>query len=254
MNRREELVVGERVRLDVDVRSGDIMVRTGAVGHVVVEVNGEAADDCEISQLGDVIMIRPSVRWSLRSRSVQVSVQMPPRADVDATSASADVTLNGELGACRIRTASGDVRVEASNRLDVTTASGDVRIGSTSVDLMCATASGDVDVDTAAAQVSITTASGDVRAVSLSGGVHVGTASGSVRIDRYDGNDLSVKCVSGDITVGLPSGIRVEPDIATMSGHTRLPQPAARVQPTERRLVRLRLRTVSGDIAIERLS
>jgi DUF4097 and DUF4098 domain-containing protein YvlB len=253
MKRREEFAVDERVRLDIEVRSGDVSVRTGAVGQAVVEVNGDGADDYEISQLGDSIVVRPTGRWTLRSRSVQVSAQVPRRADVDVTSGSADVMLNGELGACRIRTASGDARVDASSRLDVSTASGDVRVGSASVDLMCATASGDVDVDTASAQVSVTTASGDVRAASLSGGVHIGTASGSVRIDRYEGNDLSVKCVSGDITVGLPSGIRVEPDIATMSGRTRLPQPAAGVQPAQRRRVRLRLRTVSGDIVIDRV-
>jgi len=61
--------------------------------------------------------------------------------------------------------------------------------------------------------------------------------------------------VSGDITIGLPSGIRVDPDLATFSGKTRLPRPRPESSaPSEvpRRLVRVAVKTVSGDITIER--
>jgi hypothetical protein len=59
--------------------------------------------------------------------------------------------------------------------------------------------------------------------------------------------------VSGDIAIGLPGGIRVEPDISTLSGRTKLPSrpPAATTEP--RRPVRVRLRSVSGNITIERV-
>ena len=75
-------------------------------------------------------------------------------------------------------------------------------------------------------------------------------------IRRCLGNDIAIKTISGDVTVGLPSGIRVHPDIATLSGRTTLPAPGA-VAPVDagsRREVRLRLRTVSGDIRVERVS
>ena len=61
-----------------------------------------------------------------------------------------------------------------------------------------------------------------------------------------------MKTVSGDITVGLPSGIRVDADINTLSGRTRLPDPAAGDPAAPRRPVRLRLRSVSGNIRVER--
>jgi DUF4097 and DUF4098 domain-containing protein YvlB len=77
-----------------------------------------------------------------------------------------------------------------------------------------------------------------------------------VRIGRCDGAEISVKTVSGDIVIGLPTGIRVEPDIATMSGKVSLPaaasKPNERGAIAERRAVRLRLRAVSGDIRVLR--
>ena len=54
----------------------------------------------------------------------------------------------------------------------------------------------------------------------------IGTTSGDVRIDRADGSSIGVKCISGDVTLGLPAGIRVEPDISTLSGRTSLPTPS----------------------------
>jgi hypothetical protein len=56
------------------------------------------------------------------------------------------------------------------------------------------------------------------------------------------------------VTIGLPAGIRVEPDISTLSGRTRLPEQSS-AAPTDapRRSVRLKLRTVSGDIEISRV-
>jgi hypothetical protein len=51
----------------------------------------------------------------------------------------------------------------------------------------------------------------------------------------------------------LPSGIRVEPEISTLSGNTRLPTGSGIATDGPRRTVRLRIRTVSGDIRIDRL-
>jgi DUF4097 and DUF4098 domain-containing protein YvlB len=117
-------------------------------------------------------------------------------------------------------------------------------------------ASGDVIVTTVNGRLTAQLASGDLTADAVGSALDVGTASGDVRIGRCDGSEISVKTVSGDIKLGLPGGIRVEPNISTMSGKVTLPQAAS--QPAdnsvERRSVRVRLRTVSGDVRIERVS
>ena len=81
--------------------------------------------------------------------------------------------------------------------------------------------------------------------------MNVRSTSGSTRIGHCDGSEISVRSISGDVRMGLPSGIRVEADISTVSGKASMPEPAAPT-PGERRPVRVKLKTVSGDIRITR--
>ena len=80
----------------------------------------------------------------------------------------------------------------------------------------------------------------------------VGSTSGDVRVNRCCGSDIAVRSISGDVRVGLPSGIRVEAEISTLSGRASLPEPAPSSDQGDRRPVRLHLKTVSGDIRVER--
>lgn len=254
MSRQQTFDVVGAARLDVETKSGAVEVRAGAPGRVEVQLDGDD-EGWVVEQMGDTIAVRPPPSWSWRSRSVRVRVLAPANSDVEVRAASADVGLLGRHGVVRIRTVSGDVRVDAVGKLDVSTASGDVRVGAVDVDLGCSTASGDVEVGDVMGRLTASTASGGVHASRLAGDAQIGTASGDVRIDRYEGSDLAIKCVSGDIVVGLPAGIRVEPDISTLSGRTRLPvpRPPTGAPPAPRRVVRVWLRTVSGNVTIDRV-
>ena len=236
MRRNENLTVtGSRTTLSIDVVAGTVEVRAALAGVVRVSLDTEHPDDWDISQLGDVVSIRNPRRRALRSRSAKLYVEAPPGSHVEASTASADVSLVGELGDVRVRTASGDVRADVVGSLDANTASGDIR------------------ADTVRGRIVAGTASGDVRVGHVGDDADASTASGDVRMDAFHGNAVQVKVVSGDITLGLPSGIRVEPDISTLSGKTTLPRPATGPQDQPRRTVRVRLRSVSGDITINRV-
>jgi DUF4097 and DUF4098 domain-containing protein YvlB len=252
MSRREQFLATGPVQLDIEARSGSVEVRAGTSDQVIVTVAGAGAEDWEIAQLGDMITVRPRSGW--RSRSSRVLVEAPAGSHADIRTASADVSLAGMLGQTRLRTASGDLRAEAVSELDVSSASGDVRVESIAAGASTAAVSGDVHYGEVVGRVSVTTASGDVRIRHALGDVRIGTTSGDVRVERCDGSEISVKCVSGDVEIGLPAGIRVEPDISTMSGRVRTPAPAATpaAVAAERRVVRLNVRSVSGDVTITR--
>ena len=198
MNRREQWSVGEHPALDLRVPVGVVEVHVGDAGILQVELESAAAADFEISKTGDRVAVRHPSRWSMRGRSCRVVAVVPRGTDVNVETASAEVRLSGNLGTVRVRTASGDVDVDRSLRLDVTTASGEVT---------CNAVEGDATITT----------------------------------------------ISGDVRIGLPSGIRVEADISTVSGRASLPEPAPATT-TDRRPVRLRLKTVSGGIRVERTS
>lgn len=254
MRRDEHFQVGERAHLFVDIPAGDLDVLVVESAVIRVSIDASNVDGFELVQIGDTVTVTENARWLSRSRNVRIVAEVPSRAEVTVKSASANVHMRGSLGAVRVRTQSGDVDLDEVQRLEVSTASGNARVNIVNGDAGFRTASGDIAVQSATGRLGASSASGDLVAQSVGGGVDVGTASGDVLIGRCDGNDISVKTISGEIRIGLPSGIRVEPEINTISGTVSLPKAAAPALPgTERRTVRVRLRSTSGDIRINRV-
>lgn len=254
VQRHETFSVGDAVRLDVSVPSGEVEIRTGSAGTVDITIEAADVDAFAVSQLGSTITVRNENRWRGRGRSVRVVAEVPPGTDVETSTAAADVRLAGRFGNTRVRTASGDVDIGTVGRLEVTTASGDCRVGDVDDDARVNAVSGDCHAGTIGGRLNASSASGDIRVGVVRGDLNAASTSGDVRVERCDGDDISLRSVSGDVVIGLPSGIRVDADISTLSGRTSLPDPADRPagDPTTRRPVRLRLRSVSGDIRVER--
>lgn len=236
------------IRLVVDNASGRIEVRAGARAGVDITVDAIDPDGVDVMQLGDVIEVRRRTR---RGR-VTVVALVPESSHVEIVTASADVRLVGVLSSVRTRSSSGDIDVEHADSLDAAASSGDIRVATVTGDVNASTSSGDVSVRRIGGRFQASLSSGDVRADHVVGDLEVASTSGDIDVRRCDGVDLTLRCVSGDITLGLPSGIRVEPDLATISGTTKLPPPATTLAATDRRRVRLRIKTISGDITIVR--
>ena len=251
MNHTQQFKVGERLSVDIEVRTGSVDVRSGASGSATVQLDGSNTDDWQVIQLGDSLVIRPAGR---RARAVRMLVEVPPSTDVEIKGVSADLTLVGALGATRVHTVSGNVRIDSVSRLDVNSVSGDVRATTVAGDASLTTVSGDVDVREVAGRLNASSSSGDIRVSTVADDLNIGTTSGDVRCDCARGASVGVKCISGDVIVGLPAGIRVEPDISTLSGRTTLPKPSGAPPVSAPRVVRVRLRTVSGNITIERVT
>ena len=252
MTLQERFVVGDRPELAVEVMSGSVEVRVGKPDEILIVIGGND-DVWEIDQVGDAVAIRPRSRW--RGRSARMTIDVPRGAGVEIRTASADVTLTGELGLTRVRTASGHVRAAMVAELEVSTASGDIRVHGVGHDTSATSVSGVLEMNAVGGRLTATTASGDVRVRHLTGDVDIGTTSGDVRIDHFDGSEASIRSVSGDVELGLPSGIRVTPDLSTVSGRTRLPEPAptSGTHTEPRRTVRLLIKTVSGNITLGRV-
>ena len=251
MIRQEQWSVGEHPTLEVNVPVGVVEVHVGDAGIIQVMLDSSSAAEFDISKTGDRVSVRHPSRWSIRGRSCRVVVTVPAGTDVFTDVASADVRLTGRLGHVRIRTASGGIETDCAARLEITTASGDITGGTIEGDVNISTVSGDCSLRTVGGRVDATLTSGELRVDRCAGDVNVRSTSGSTRIGHCDGNEISVRSISGDVCMGLPTGIRVEADISTVSGKASMPEPAA---PTagERRPVRVKLKTVSGDVRITR--
>ena len=208
MNRREQWSVGEHPALDLRVPVGVVEVHVGDAGILQVELESAAAADFEISKTGDRVAVRHPSRWSMRGRSCRVVAVVPRGTDVNVETASAEVRLSGNLGTVRVRTASGDVDVDRSLRLDVTTASGEVTCNAVEGDATITTISGDCSVTTVGGRLDASLTSGDLRVERCAGDLAVGSTSGSARIGHCDGSEISVRSISSDARTRPPSACR----------------------------------------------
>jgi DUF4097 and DUF4098 domain-containing protein YvlB len=181
-------------------------------------------------------------------------VRAPHGADVEVTTASADVNGRGTLGGLRAQAASGDIRFgDLGGRVDVKSASGDVDLGWISGDASINTASGDIRVDRIEGEATLRSASGDVEVQEASSSVTVQTASGDQRLGSVMSGRVVMQSASGDQTVGIRRGTRVHIDAKTMSGDTSSELVVGEEPPPgDGPTVELRATAMSGDIRILR--
>jgi DUF4097 and DUF4098 domain-containing protein YvlB len=221
---------------------------------VEVEVTGRDADRIVVEHLGDTIaIVEPhDTRILRRGSSVVIRVKCPNDSDLSVAAASLDIDVSQQLNRVMIRTASGDARLHEVGSLEFKSASGDVDVRECAGDTQINSASGDVRIERAGGEVQASLASGDLWVGTLEGTAEVRTASGDVRVDRCLGNSIAISSMSGDLVVGIPGGQRVEAEISTLSGDLSMPERAP-VSQEPKKTVRLRLKTVSGDIRVNRL-
>ena len=252
MSERYEFTVGDRASLDVRTHSSAVDVLAGDAGRVVVTV--DQPDRWEVSNVGDAVIVVPAGKRGRRAG--RVAIEVPRGARVRFKSASADLRVEGDLGSLSVETASGDLRHHGRcASLTMSAASGDVRCFGVDGDVEITTVSGDVDLGDVEGRLEITTTSGDIRLGRIVGDLVVGSTSGDVRVAHADGTELELRTISGDVRIGLPTGIRVVPALTTFTGSTRLPEPrrdTGQDDERPRRLVRLTVKSVSGDIDIQR--
>ncbi len=236
------------VRLVVENESGLVTVAAVAVATTSIAVRAETPGGEELVErttiecrpTGDthtVVVKVPRTRGPrlLRHQAVSVQVELPEGSDVALTTAAADIEVTGTVGAAHVTTASGDVSTDdiggglrattASGNVIVGTVTGEVRMRSASGDLRCtrvtgrvdcASTSGDVEIGAAEDTVEVRATSGNVRLGELRHGARVANVSGNVRVLSLGEGKLLVRSVSGDVAVGVPSGVDLFVDVSTM--------------------------------------
>jgi DUF4097 and DUF4098 domain-containing protein YvlB len=269
---RYQFDIDGHARLVISLQSGDVEVYPSPNGGIEASLTGKTAG-VTVEQVGNTVSITSEKKTSIfTSTNVRVAVGVPEGCDLELSGATVDLVSRQRLGAVKARTASGDIRLTDADDLVVKTASGEVRFDAVHGHCEVTAASGDVIGDAVAGDFKANLASGDVRVGRIAGDVSVKSASGDAQIDRAEGYDIAIRSMSGDITIGLPPGIRLDFDLDALSGDISLPAPPAppppprppepgsefAARPVEpeakrhRKTVRVYAKTVSGDITIER--
>jgi hypothetical protein len=263
------------VALYVELGSGGVTVHTDDVSETVVEVNGRNEEDVLVEQRGEEIVVVARQRGGSflgRSSELDIHVSMPFDSRLTTKLGSADLRVMGRIGESAVRTGSGDVQLEeVTDDIYVETGSGDLSVDEVGGELRVKSGSGDVAVERVAGSAVVSTGSGDVQIGTATGAVQVKSGSGDLRVDdaqhdvglstasgdlvvgQVHRGQLSAKNVSGDIRVGVPSGVPVWTDITTMTGSVRSDLEGAGEPADGQDYIELRAKTVSGDVVLEQL-
>lgn len=261
------------VDLYLELDRGQASITAGATGQSSIRVEGDQPERLRVAQEGDhlraVIERRSLFDFA---PSLQVWVTVPAESRVVVKTGSADVTISGRLseavvasgsgavevadvaGLTRVQTGSGDVRVGTAGELRVKTGSGDVEVGETAGPAGVQTGSGDVTLGRARARATLKTASGGIRVDVAESDLVLGSASGTIDVGRMSRGEVNASSASGSLTIGVPPGVPVWTDISTVTGAlTSSLAGAGRPEPGQDHL-RLRAKTVSGDVRLVQLA
>ena len=214
----------------------------------------DIADDVRVSFTGDMLQVSEQQRIGLRFRNhgFDVLVTIPPGSGCHVSTAAADITCRGEVGALDVSSASGNVRSElVGGPADLTTLSGTILLESGASTVAAKTASGKISLASVAGDVTVNSASGDASIGTAGGSVTARTASGRVRIGVVSQGDAEVSTVSGDIEVGVAPGTGVYLDASSLSGRVSSDLVPEEQSPGGAAL-RVRCRSMSGGVRITR--
>ncbi len=277
------------VRLYVENEVGLVAITAARTGTTVVSLEAEtpgaqelvdkAVVECRASGSRHIVAVKVrrlrGMRF-IRRNAVAVRIEVPEGSDVKVLTGSAAVEITGPINTADLASASGDITADdvidevvaktASGDVTLGAVGGDLRVHSASGDLHCssvagsavfATASGDLEVGAAGDRVEVKATSGNVRLGEVSHGARIVNVSGDVRILALGEGTLHVRSVSGDVSVGVVSGVALHVDVETLSGTVRsefsLDDAPSRGS-AGTTLVDLSVRSVSGNVEIEQVA
>jgi DUF4097 and DUF4098 domain-containing protein YvlB len=187
-----------------------------------------------------------------RQKGLDVTIKAPAGSACEAHTASADVSVVGQLGALNVHTASGDITATGEcGPVTVHTASGDVFLERADAEAEITTASGDVKIGRASGDVSINAVSGDLSIGSATGQIGARTISGDIAIRDFSAGQADLTTTSGDVQVMVTPDLGVYLDLSTMSGRVGSELDEQDGDGTDTAL-EIKCRTISGDIRVSK--
>ena len=251
-DRKETYEVTGRPHVLLYLNSGDIRIKEGAQGAVVVAMSGnsELIDSVEIDATADTVTVRSTQkkrRWF--AGSIDTVVTVPADSDLTIHNGAGDIMLGVTVAELELHNGAGDVRgddVQGPSEFKV--GAGDIRMGALGGPAKVSSASGDIRIDKATELV-VSTASGDLYLGDVNESARIKSATGDIRIRKFAGSDLEIKTMSGDCAIGLIPGVIVKAQIKTMSGDFR-----NRIKPSSGEKtgsMNLAVTSFSGDVVLK---
>ncbi|MEU7168118.1 DUF4097 family beta strand repeat-containing protein [Streptomyces morookaense] len=231
-----------------------------------------AAEQTEVTCGGGTLTIKTPKQRHLVGRAgvVDVTVELPTGSRVDTTGAWVQVLGEGRLGDVRVKTSSGDVRLDTTGPLqltashgsisvehiegaaEITTSSGSMRVGTVAGSAVLKNSHGTTTVGTASGELRVSGANGDIDIACAEGSVTATTAHGTLRVAEAARGTVQLETSYGAIEVGIREGTAAWLDAISGHGQVRNTLTASQAPAETEDTVQVRARTRYGNIDIRR--
>lgn len=200
--------------------------------------------------------------------TIRVTLELPTGSQVSVDSGVGAISGDGEIGACRLKTAMGDIRLDQTGPLIATTAYGAVTVDRVAGTAEVSTGTGAIRIEAldGAATIrnsngstSIGEVAGDLRVKASNGDIVVRrahnavtarTANGDVRVLDVQRGSVVVETAAGELEIGIRKGTAAWFDAITKFGAVRNRLDTTDEPAATRTRVEVRARTSIGDILI----
>ncbi|AQA10997.1 MULTISPECIES: DUF4097 family beta strand repeat-containing protein [Streptomyces] len=262
------------------VEAGSIQFTAGDRLDTVVEVRPRdpkkdldvrTADQTEVGYAGGALTVRtPKSNLFGRTGTVDVTVELPTGSNVDLTGAWTQVLGEGRLGEVRVKTSSGDARLDTTGPLkltashgsitvdrvegaaEITTSSGSLRVGFADGPAVLKNSHGTTTVGAATGELRVSGANGDIDIQRAEDSVTATTAHGTLRVAEVARGTVQLETSYGAIEVGIRQSTAAWLDVSSGSGQVRNTLTASDAPEETEETVKVRARTRFGNIDIRR--
>ncbi|MET7495376.1 DUF4097 family beta strand repeat-containing protein [Streptomyces sp900116325] len=270
----------EPISVTAHVEAGSIQFTGGDRPDTVVEVRPRdpkrdqdvrAADQTEVTYTSGVLTIRtPKSNLFGRTGTVDVTAELPTGSRIDMTGAWVQVLGEGRLGEVRVKTSSGDVRLDTTGPLQLTashgsitvdrvegmaeisTSSGSLRVGLVDGPAVLKNSHGTTTVGAATGELRVSGANGDIEIRRAEDSVTATTAHGTLRVGDVARGTVQLETSYGAIEVGVREGTAAWLDVSSGSGQVRNTLTASQAPEGTEDSVKVRARTRYGNIDVRR--
>ncbi|RSN44112.1 hypothetical protein DMC64_21690 [Amycolatopsis sp. WAC 04197] len=273
----------EPILADLEPVVGNVRIVAGDRTDTVVEVapldeNNEsdvdAAKRTVVEFSGGTLTVRaPKMRlldFSRRTRSIDVTIELPAGSRVQGSTGPGDLTVAGRIGACRYKSGTGHIRLDRTGELklhtasgnivvehadgnaDISTSSGRVQVGAIDGTAVVKNSNGPTTVGTVADSIRLRSANGDITVDKAESGVEAKTANGSVRVLDAARGTLTLETSLGDVEIGIREGSAAWLDVNTGFGRVLNDMTASTAPGDATDKVEVHAGTAVGDIIVHR--
>ncbi|WP_250005566.1 DUF4097 family beta strand repeat-containing protein [Actinoplanes sp. M2I2] len=271
----------ESITVTVELGVGELRIAASDRTDTVVEVRASnEADESDVQAAaqvtvdfsnGELRVTGPKriFDFSRKTRSVDVSLELPSGSQVSAHFWMGRMHSAGRLGDCRLKT-TGDISLERTGalrvhtgmgdvtvgrvdgRADVSTGSGKIRIGEIDGGAEVKNSNGDTAIDAIIGDLRVRNANGVIEVGRAGAGADLKTSTGAVRLGEAVRGSVVLQTAAGNVDIGIAEGTAAWLELNSGFGHVRneladVPGPGGSDQTVE-----VRGRTSYGDITVHR--